>query len=119
MLFILSQTKATGQSVWPNSVSRANSDPWLVKNHDRITKLRPKLLVLNFANGISPEKARAKVDSLVSALRESSRYHGSNDLNAQPFLEYVVSKLVDLTDASPPTQKLDGNCTRYPRVPNW
>ena len=26
-------------SVWPNSVSRANGDPWLMENHTRIRRM--------------------------------------------------------------------------------
>ena len=48
--------------------------------------MRPKLLVLNFANGISIEKGRSKVNDLVAALRESSRFHGYKNPNATPFL---------------------------------
>ena len=100
-------------TVWPNHVSRANSDEWLVKNHDGIRQMRPRLLVLNFVNGLKPEAARAKVDRLIAAVRESSRYHGYRDPDASAFLEYQVGKLVDLTDAVPPAEKLDGNSTRY------
>lgn len=104
---------------WPNANSRANSDPWLIANHDAINHMHPSLLVLNFANGVTPAKARAKVDQLIAALRESSRYHGYERKDAQPFLEYRVEKLVDMTDATPPAEKLDGNSSKYPRVPNW
>src|SRR4051794_24427951 len=86
---------ADGPLVWPNARSRANSDDWLVKNHDRITQMRPRLLVLNFVNGLKPEEARGKVDRLIAALRESSRFHGYNQPDAKPFLEYQVDKLVD------------------------
>jgi hypothetical protein len=106
-------------TVWPNSASKANSDPWLVKNHDSLQQMRPRLLVLNFVNGLTPVQARAKVDGLIAALRESSRYHGHKDPKAPPFLEYQVYKLVDLADPVPPAEKLDGNSTKYPRVPNW
>lgn len=115
----LGAAAADDLTVWPNSASHANSDEWLVKNHNRIRQMRPRLLVLNFVNGLKPEAARTKVDGLIAALRESSRYHGYADEKAPPFLEYQVEKLVDLTDAVPPTEKLDGNSTRYPRVPNW
>ncbi len=110
---------AQAQAVWPNARSRANSDPWLVANHNRIRQMRPRLLVLNFANGVSPAQARQKVDDLVAALREASRYHGYKHPTAPPFLEYQVARTVDLTDAAPPAERLDGNSTRYPRVPNW
>lgn len=106
-------------TVWPNRVSSANSDDWIIKNHDRIRQMRPRLLVMNFANGLSTEKARAKVDGLIAALRESSRWHGYKDPSAPVFLDYQVAKFVDLTDATPPAEKLDGNSTKYPRVPDW
>jgi hypothetical protein len=106
-------------TIWPNRISHANSDPWLVKYHDRIRRMRPRLLVLNFADGVSAEQARTKVEGLIAALRESSRYHGYNDPKAPPFLDYQIGKLADLTDSIPPAEKLDGNSTKYPRVPNW
>lgn len=105
-------------SIWPNRVSKANSDPWLVAHHDRLRLLRPRLLVLNFVNGLQPGEARQKVDALIAALRESSRYHGYKDPKVPPFLEYQVDKIVDLTDTAP-TPTPDGNSSRYPRVPNW
>jgi hypothetical protein len=106
-------------SVWPNRVSSANSDDWLIQNHDKIRQMRPRLLVLNFANGLPTEKAHAKVDRLIAALRESSRWHGYTDADAPAFLDYSLAKFVDLTDVNPPDEKLDGNSTKYPRVPNW
>ena len=106
-------------TVWPNAASAANSDEWLVKHHDRIRQMRPRLLVLNFANGVTEPQGREKVRNLIAALRESSRYHGYKDPKAPPFLEYQVEKFVDLTDPVPPAEKLDNNSTRYPRVPNW
>jgi hypothetical protein len=106
-------------SVWPNRLSSANSDDWLIQNHTRIRQMRPRLLVLDFANGIPIDKARNKVDRLIAALRESSRWHGYNNPRAPAFLDYQVAKLVDLTDSNPPAEKLDGNSTKYPRVPNW
>src|SRR2546421_1392683 len=105
--------------VWPNEVSKSNSDPWLIANHDRIRQMRPRLLVLNFVNGLSSERARAKVEGLIAALRESSRYHGYENKAAPAFLDYRIEKLVDLTDTIPPGDKLDGNSTKYPRVPDW
>lgn len=106
-------------TVWPNSISSANSDAWLVQNHDRIRQMRPRLLVLNFVNGLTADKARAKVEGLIAALREASRWHGYADPKAPVFLDYQIAKLVDLTDAVPPAEKRDGNSTKYPRVPDW
>ncbi|HEU4753102.1 MAG TPA: hypothetical protein VFU47_08335, partial [Armatimonadota bacterium] len=68
---------------------------------------------------LKPEAARQKVDRLVECLRESSRFHGYEDPQAPPFLEYQVEKLVDLTDADPKQSGPDGNSSRYPRVPDW
>ena len=118
-LTLLCAAPSSADFVWPNAQSRANSDEWLVKNHDRIRQMRPRLLILNFANGISTEKGRAKVNELIAALRESSRFQGFKNPKAPAFLEYKVFKFVDLTDSTPPAEKLDGNSAKYPRVPGW
>ena len=34
-------------TLWPNTVSRANSDAWIPRNHDRIRQMRPRLLCIN------------------------------------------------------------------------
>lgn len=36
-------------TVWPNRVSRANSDRWLVEHHDQLQRMNPRVLVLNFS----------------------------------------------------------------------
>lgn len=103
--------------VWPNRESRANSDDWIAAHHDRIRVMRPRLLVLNFVNGLSDRQARERVDRLIDVVRESSRYHGYRDPEAPAFLEYEVFKVVDLTDpgaAGPPAHG-----SLYPRVPGW
>ena len=102
--------------IWPNAVSKANSDPWLVKNHDRIRKMQPRVLFVNFCNGFSQEKAAAMAGQLCAALTESTRYHGYKDKKAKPFVEYRILKIVDLTDPAPYPETPDGNSTRYPRV---
>jgi hypothetical protein len=108
---------AQKELVWPNVQSSANSDEWLVKNHDKIRQMRPKLLVINFVNGLSAEGAREKVDRLIAAIRESSRYHGYENASAKPFLEYQVFRLVNLTDAQPLPEgkRFEGNSSFYPR----
>jgi hypothetical protein len=105
--------------VWPNAFSHANSDDWLAAHHDEIRLMRPRLLVLNFVNGLSSQEATRKVNALIAAVRESSRYHGYKDPQSPAFLNYQIYKVVDLTDKTPPIEKLDGNSTKYPRVPNW
>src|SRR5262249_34000378 len=42
-----------GTLIWPNDVSSANSDPWIAEHHDEITEMRPRALILHFANGKS------------------------------------------------------------------
>lgn len=111
--------KMSSPTVWPNSQSRANSDPWLAIHHDQITQMRPRLLVLNFANGVTTESATLQVRRLMAALAEGSRPHGYADPQAPAFLQYQLFKLVNLTDtdpkAAPPSP--DGNSSRYPRDP--
>ncbi len=105
--------------VWPNPISRANSDEWLARNHDRLREMRPRLLVLNFANGVTAAQGRAKVNELINVLGEASRYQGYRDPAAPRFLRYSVEKFVDLTDPAPLAEPLDHNSSLYPRVPNW
>jgi len=81
--------------------------------------MRPRLLVLNFANGVSQDRAWEKVNQLIAAIRESSRYHGFENPTAPAFLDYQVEKLVNATNIVLPAERLDGNSTLYPRVANW
>ena len=103
---------------WPNSASKANSDDWLIQNHDRIKIMKPKILLINFANGVTAIDATRKANRLIECIREGSRYHGYSDPNAPAFLQYEIAKTVDLTDQSPlpEDQKLDGNSSKYPRI---
>jgi hypothetical protein len=85
-------------SAWPNRTSRANSDPWLARNHDRLRVMRPRLLLLNFSNEHPREHIELLTRRLIKALAESSRYHGYKNPKAPAFLRYEVFKLVDLRD---------------------
>jgi hypothetical protein len=87
-----------GPLEWPNEISSANSDRWLVEHHDRIEKLRPRVMVLHFFNGMTVEQARAVAENEVAAIREGSRYHGYADPSAPAYIEYQVARVVDLTD---------------------
>lgn len=116
------QPRLVAQEVyWPNAESKANSDDWLHLHHNEIRQMRPKLLVLNFVNGLPQPDGEARVTALMLALREASRYHHYSNEGAPPFLEYQLAKYVDLSDKQPlpEDQVLDGNSSLYPRVPNW
>ena len=97
MVFVTSPARSQGlsadPSIWPNTLSRANSDPWLAANHDRLRQMRPRVMVINFANGLSAEKGQAQITALIHALQESSRYHGYEDKAAPPFLVYEIAKV--------------------------
>ena len=89
---------------WPNTQSKATSDPWLAEHHDAITKMRPKVLAINFDNDpATRSKFKPMVEQTIASLAEGSRYHGYSDPNAEPFLEYEVAKYVDLADDVPPS----------------
>jgi hypothetical protein len=101
--------------IWPNEESAANSDPWLIANHDRITQMRPRVLAVNFVTGLSEAEARAKLDALCAALRESSRWQGYKNPDAPVFLDYQVTEIADFTE---PRGGLDRNSARFPRARN-
>lgn len=105
-------------TVWPNRESYRNSDPWLYKNHDRIRVMRPRVLVLNFANDADMEHIRKSTEQLIHALGESSRYHGFEDAKAPAFLQYEVAKYVDLRDKPIPEERATRNSAKFPRIPN-
>jgi hypothetical protein len=107
--------------VWPNKESSTNSDEWIRLHHNQITQLRPRVLVLTFVNGTSVEETQKKVDAITAAIREATRYHGYRDAKAVPFLDYQVFKIVPIIDPTPlpETERMDGNSSHYPRVPNW
>lgn len=87
---------------WPNEHSRANSDPWLVQNHDAIRSMHPRVLVLNFSNHADAlPRLTASVTSIIAGLADGSRYHGYTDASAPSFLSYEVAKIVDLADLAP------------------
>lgn len=90
------------KTIWPNTASRANSDPWIAQNHDTIRLMRPRVLLINFSNEHSREHLDRLTQQLIRALAESSRYHGY-DSRAPVFLDYQVFRFVDLRDPAPAT----------------
>jgi hypothetical protein len=103
---------------WPNALGAANSSPWLVAHHAELTEIHPRVLVLDFDNTKTITQARARVDELIAAFKEGSRYHGYSDATAKPFLSYELVKLVDLTDPTPPPGYPFKNSSRMPRKPS-
>jgi hypothetical protein len=99
--------------IWPNDESAANSDPWLIAHHDRITALRPRVLAVNFVHGLGEAEARSQLDALRAALRESSRWQGYRDPAAPVVLDYEVVGIVDKTE---PAGRLDRNSAQFPRA---
>ena len=83
-----------GGVVWPNDMSKANSDTWIQQNHDRITQLRPKVLVIDLENTAN---AQTLVTGHINALKEASSFHKYKDTAAQPMLAYELVKVVPAT----------------------
>ncbi len=88
--------------IWPTPSHGANSDPWLVANHDDIVEMNPRVLVLDFYNYLDVQQAQQRVLETVDAIAAGSRYHGYSDPGAFAFLNYSLVKVVDLTDNPPP-----------------
>lgn len=118
---VTTQNAPAATLIWPNTDSKANSDEWLRLHHNEIRKMRPKVLVLNFVNGLTADEVQRRADAVADAVKEASRYHGYKDKDAPPFLEYKIAKIINLTDEEPlpDDQKMEGNSSMYPRVPDW
>jgi len=98
--------------IWPNADSFANSDPWLVEHHDAITRMRPRVLGINFVHGLSEAAARRQLETLSAVLAESSCWHGYRDPGAPIFLDYRIGEILDFTE---PAGRADRNSARFPR----
>jgi hypothetical protein len=103
------------QIVWPNSVSRANSDPWLPEHHRQIRQLQPRILALNYVNARTNAEMLAHLQQIIDALVESSRFHGYDDPAAVPMMRPQIAYAVDLRDNPPPRTWTLRNSTLYPR----
>lgn len=101
-------------TLWPNTTSRANSDIWIARNHDRIRQMRPRILVINFANRATDEQVERIAWNKIAALNESSRYHGFANPEAPMFLEFGVWRVVNLGEPDGPA---DLNSTKAPVKP--
>lgn len=108
-------------TTWPNAVSRTNGDAWLRAHHDSVSRLEPKVLVLNFVNPSDPSRMAAKVDGLIAAFAEASRWQPLTHPGSQVQLQYQLAKpVIDLRDGvngRPPAPAgwQWQNSTLYPR----
>ncbi|MBI5517978.1 MAG: hypothetical protein HY909_29670 [Deltaproteobacteria bacterium] len=108
------------REAWPNDLSRANSDPWLVVHHPSLRVLRPRVLALNFVNRNEPDRARGLLERITAAFREGSRFHGYERPEALPQWDYELLPVRDLRDGAkgrpgPPEAYPYENSTLYPR----
>jgi hypothetical protein len=101
--------------IWPNEESAANSDAWLIAHHDEIRLMRPRVLAVNFVHGLGEADARAMLERLGAALRESSRWHGYRRPGAPAFLDPQVIAVADRTE---PRGDRDRNSAQFPRAPD-
>jgi len=101
--------------VWPNAVSSRNSDPWLVRHHDRIAEMRPRVLFINFGNGfdvygtanndnidngpVTVQILQQKVAAYAHVMEVATTYQPAIHKAARPFISPRV-RLVDLSDGS-------------------
>jgi len=76
--------------IWPNATSKANSDTWLVQNHDQILQLQPRVLVIDLENTAN---GAALVQRHIDALAYSSSFHKYKDASAQPAVQYQLVKI--------------------------
>jgi len=102
--------------VWPNKVCFRKSEPWIVANHDRIRRIEPRVLVLNFANDVDMDEIRALTEKFIKAQSESTRWHGFEDPKAPACVQYQAVKYVDLRDAGLPPEKRRTNSSLLPRL---
>ena len=88
--------------VWPNRNSSSNTDPYLRDNHNIISQLRPRVLVVSplDANIYAFGDILAKAQNLAIGFAEGSRYHGYKNPDAPAFLRYIIDKVVMLNDKS-------------------
>lgn len=103
---------------WPNALSSASSDAWLIQNHASIQKLKPRVLVLNFDNTRTNAQATALANAEVVGLREGSRPRGYLNASAQPMLEYQIDKVIDVRDNPIPPGWTKKTSSKFPRRPN-
>lgn len=102
-------------TVWPNRECFRKSEPWLVANHDKLRQARPRVLVLNFANDISMEAVARQSEGFAKAIAAATTYHGYDDPQAKPFIDYDIVRYVDMRESNPPAERAKANSNLLPR----
>ena len=105
----------TGELVWPNADSGANSDPWLIANHDHLRLMRPRVLAVNFVHGLSAREARGQAGRAVRGAARVLALAGVSRSAAPPFLDYQIVGIVDLTEPRGDARPQLGAASRAPR----
>jgi hypothetical protein len=103
------------EEAWPNSMSQATSDPWIVQHHQEITVMRPRVMALNFVNARSMSDMASLMGAITAGTREATRPKGAENASAKTFLDYQIAYSVDLRDTTPPANWPYNNSTKYPR----
>ncbi|HEY7376082.1 MAG TPA: hypothetical protein VIF57_28230, partial [Polyangia bacterium] len=85
-------TGAGGGVIWPNDTSSANSDDWLVQNHDRISQLRPRVLAMDIGN---TSNASTLIQRHIDGLANATSFHKYSNTSAQPMVVYQLVKVVN------------------------
>jgi len=87
-------------TTWPNALGPENGSPWLRANHDRLTAIHPRVLVLDVRKRDGFTELGTLVDGLVAAFAAQSTHRGTLDPAATPFVNYTIDKVIDLRDAN-------------------
>jgi hypothetical protein len=109
--------------IWPNYIAHATSDPWISQNHQAITRMSPRVLVINFANGIAPHgtdvvDGRPFTPQILKSLADQfiQQYSMATKSKASPtsasFINPQLLRVIDLRDSSP-----HANSALFPRGP--
>ena len=85
--------------IWPNASSYTNGDIWLRENHDRVTELRPKVLVVDMDLNITDERSEQVSNAYAHAFAQSTRFQGYNDPDSPVRVNPQIIKIVHLQDA--------------------
>ncbi|QOI99237.1 MAG: hypothetical protein HRU70_01525 [Phycisphaeraceae bacterium] len=101
-------------SVWPNTASYRNSDDWLWRHHDAIREMRPRVVVLNFANDTDEAKFRGHADAVAAGFAEATRHKGYENPDATPFIRFQIIKAIDLRDEPAKVEPVRRTSSRMP-----